>query len=301
MMGEKTKIQWCDHTFNPWRGCTKISTGCDNCYAEQLARRNPAVLGEWGPTGNRPVAAASTWQAVDGWNRKAHNEGRRRRIFVGSMMDVFEDREDLYAARRELWRTILECQYLDFLLLTKRPENLAKCWPTYGELGGIATSIDQHVRFSNVWLGTSIEDQRSAESRVPALMAAGPVARVLFLSYEPAIDGVDLEGLRVGDGSTVNALDGTMLQGNNTMIPFGRKINWVIAGGESGPRARPCNVDWVRAIARQCKTASIACFIKQLGSRPFTPHPGIEWEEYDPKGGDPGEWPEDLRVREFPA
>jgi protein gp37 len=278
-MGVDTKIQWADHTFNPWRGCTKVSPGCTNCYAESLSHRNPAVLGEWGPNGKRVVAAESAWREPIKWDKAANRDGVRRRVFCASLADVFEDRDELRGPRSRLAETIKATPHLDWLLLTKRPENI-------GRLGTEAFGWDV-TRFGmplNVWLGTSTEDQARADSRFPLLRQTP--ATVHFLSVEPLLGPID-------------------------MRPYIDLIDWVIVGGESGTNARPCDISWIRSIASHCKDAGVPVFVKQLGSRPTQPlaaaHSGplttcypIHKRLDDPKGGNPDEWPEDLRVRQLP-
>src|SRR4051794_38669367 len=102
-MATETKIQWTHHTFNPWRGCQKVSPGCAHCYAEQLSLRNPKVLGEWGPDGKRVIASESYWRLPLKWNRDAHKAGERRRVFCASLADVFEDRPELVKPRERLF------------------------------------------------------------------------------------------------------------------------------------------------------------------------------------------------------
>lgn len=337
-----TSIEWADFTFNPWRGCSKVSAGCKNCYAEAGSKRNPGVLGVWGPNGTRVVAAESTWAEVDKWDLLAAGEGEHRRVFVASLADVFEDwpgpmvtakglpywwcygslsnspvpstgmpdgcrLATMQDVRDRLFQTIDDCPDLDFLLVTKRPENVRRMWP-----GG---------RRRNVWLLTSVEDQEAADRRVPELLRLGDLSPVLGLSMEPLLGPVDLrkniggtlwmggqrghDGRHVGDGSPGcprvphHHHDDRCLPG----------LDWVIVGGESGPGARPCDLRWVRSIVDQCKSADVAVFVKQLGARPQQSSPYIEGEAMaisavplrDKKGGEPSEWPAGLRVREFPA
>jgi protein gp37 len=277
-MGRISKIQWTDHTFNPWRGCAKVSAGCEHCYAERLAKRMPAIMGEWGINGRRGMAAEAYWRQAIAWNRAAEKAGVRRRVFCGSMMDVFEDRPELHAPRARLFDTISATADLDWLLLTKRPENVLRL---IAEMRKHLLWEDQEddldpLRLPNVSIGTSIENQAAADERVPQLLRCPAALR--FLSCEPLLGPITL------------TLEG---------------IRWVIVGGESGPGARPCDVAWLRSIRDQCKAAGTACFIKQLGSRPFDSfyRGGVADQSVhvrDPKGGDISEFPRDLQVREFP-
>jgi protein gp37 len=298
-MGEKTKIQWCDHTFNPWRGCVKVSAGCANCYAEAQAKRMPKILGEWGQNAARVIASEAYWQQPVRWNRAAYKAsfkaGQRRRVFCGSMMDVFELRPDLEASRLRLLRLIVDTPYLDWLLLTKRPQNYCEA-VRLGYQDGLSP---------NLWIGTSCENQAMADLRIPQLLKIP--AAVRFLSLEPLLGPIDLE-----DSEALPCGAETCNRGESHATgkcDCHRGLDWIIVGGESGPKARPCNVEWIRSIVGQCKAAGVPCFVKQLGSHPVN---GEYWrgkipvEHYppldsiDPKGGNPDEWPEDLRVREMP-
>lgn len=247
-------IEWTDYTFNPWRGCTKISAGCAHCYAETLSKRNPAVLGEWGPHGKRVVAAESYWQLPLKWDREAQKAGERRKVFCLSLGDVFEDRPELVGPRYRLWGVISDTPNLDWLLLTKRPENIAKLWPSivihdskagprqerwtnYPEMG---------IADPRIWLGVSVEDMASAVARVPLLHDIAAVVR--FVSYEPALGPVSLWPYlgRVCPG-----------------VAKEPGVDWVIAGAESGPGARPMSEDWVRKVRDQCVRSGAKFFYKQ--------------------------------------
>lgn len=237
-MGDTTKIEWCDHTFNPWRGCARVSPGCRNCYAETFAKRNPDVLGEWGAAGTRVVASELMWQSPVRWNRAAERAGVRRRVFSASLADVFEPRADLAEPRGRLIRLIEDTPWLDWLLLTKRPEQAA------GMLHRWLTSTigPDCGRYrwsgpSNVWLGVSVEDQARADERIPYL--ADIPAPVRFLSCEPLLDRVEL-------GQHVDTVD------------------WVIIGGESGPGHRWMKYGWAGDLAAECVAADVPVFFKQM-------------------------------------
>lgn len=309
-MGETTKIAWTDSTFNPWRGCEKVSRGCANCYAETQSKRNPALLGIWGPpgVGKRVVAAESCWRLPLAWNREAERAGVRRRVFVASLADVFEDwtgpihnhrgkvEEDVSMddVRRSLFRLIDFTPWLDWQIVTKRPENILRMWPrrkdvTYTPEAGTLNDWPENYR-PNVWLLASAEDQPRFEERIPHLLACRDLVPVLGLSCEPLLEPLDLRA-KIPPYYTAH------LQHD--------RINWIIIGGESGSDARKCDVAWIRSIARQCRDADIACFVKQLGSNPRMGKSeyGVEvgaLKTIHPKGGDPAEWPEDLRIQQFP-
>lgn len=327
-MAENSKIQWTTHTFNPWRGCTKVSDGCKNCYAESMSKRNLKVLGQWGPNGTRVIASESMWREPVKWNKAAEQAGERHRVFCASLADVFEGEDTMpancvpivRAARLRLMETINSTPWLDWLLLTKRPENIMSVVHELSDDLDRTRPLDaggtDHDRVegmmhawlngrspANVWMGTSVEDQKAADERIPHLLKCP--ARVRFLSVEPLLGPVDLSKHLAAKHATAMAF----IDSN----AWHSMIDWIIAGGESGHGARPCNIDWIRSIRDQCKSAGVPVFIKQLGSRPVVvdespnddtgdsgkPKP-FTVDLKDPKGGDPGEWPEDLRVREMP-
>jgi protein gp37 len=256
MMAENSKIEWCDHTFNPWMGCTRVSPGCQHCYAETMMDHRYGKV-KWGPQGKRIRTAKQYWKQPLKWNntlwvecdvcgfRQVFDEhGRcpecqhpmvatmrrvRQRVFCGSLCDVFEDRPDTFLWRDDLFQLIEQTPNLDWLLLTKRPENVKRSLP------------------DNVWVGTSVEDQKFANKRIIELMKIP--ATVRFLSCEPLLGPLDLSGYLkclTGDYET----------------PM---ISWVICGGESGPDARPMNPDWVRSLRDQCLEADVPFFFKQWG------------------------------------
>ena len=303
-MGEKTAIQWAHHTFNPWRGCSHAlfpdgteHPGCRNCYAE--VSTPVRVMGQgWGPGASRIVAAESTWAKPMEWARAAAKAGERRRVFF-SLGDSL-DEEAPKDAQARLWQLIRETAWrwvvpsgegwsldpddqgaqragLDWLLLTKRPER----WDL----------IPADVR-PLVWLGTSISDQATTREWVPRLLAAEGFRR-RFLSVEPLVGAVDLSAF-IG-GAYVG------LPGDEVHENYNFGLDWVIVGGESGSHARPCDVAWIRSLVAQCRAAGVPCFVKQLGARPVRA-PGMKpLSLKHAKGGDPAEWPEDLRVREMPS
>ena len=300
-MGEQTKIAWADHTFNPWIGCSKVHTGCQNCYAETYGRRFGV---EWGPNGTRRRTSESYWKQPLRWNRRAEKAGIRYRVFP-SLCDIFEDRPDLEPMRREFFDLIDRTPNLDWLLLTKRPENVRRMWPITGPGPGWNGTLLGYLhkpQRPNVWLLYSASDQDTLEAGLPHLLACRDLVPVLGLSLEPLIGPVDLSG---------NVPGQRMLMWDK---PWLREIDWVIVGGESGLNARPCNVDWIRSIRDQCRAAVVPCFVKQLGANVLHtgPDPRLDWpvgawdhKTYsvtlrDPKGGDPDEWPADMRVREMP-
>lgn len=224
-MGQQSAIEWTDHTFNPWWGCTKVSAGCTHCYAETLSTRYGHTI--WGPHAERRLFGDKHWQEPLKWNRAASQARMPARVFCASMADVFEDNRSLDAEREKLWSLISETPWLRWQLLTKRPEDVLRMvpwgnqWPT------------------NVWIGTSAEDQAAADHRIPYLQEIP--ATIRFLSCEPLIGpikDIDLRG-----------------------------IHWLIAGGESGNKHRPIEVEWLRYLRDSCQEKRIAFFFKQWGGR----------------------------------
>lgn len=224
-MGANSKIEWTTHTFNPWWGCTKVSEACKNCYAETWAKR----LGQkvWGPKTERRVMSDNHWKQPLKWNRDADGLPERPRVFCASMADVFEDRDELIGSRSRLFDLIEQTPNLDWLLLTKRPENVLR----------LARWSDQWPE--NVWLGTTVELQKRADELLPFLEAIP--AKVRFISAEPLLGPLSIE---------------TWL---------GSTIDWVITGGESGPKARPASPIWFTDLHAQCMRNEVPFHFKQWG------------------------------------
>lgn len=289
-MGQETKIEWTDHTFNGWIGCAHalytdengkqhVHQGCIHCYAEQDMdkRRHRA---KWGKDGTRSRTSDQMWREPGKWNRPAQAAGKRERVFCASEADVFEDfngpiidhkKQTLYRdsqgmyselfekvsdarpatmqdLRADLFRLIDQTAYLDWLLLTKRPENISKMW--IDARAGLGSAIPH--RRENVWLGSSVSDQPSADAVIRELVKHGNLAPVLFLSAEPLLGPVMLA---------------KFLAPQFAVYAWPAK-RWVIVGGESGHQARPCYLQDILSIVRQCELARQPCFVKQLGSRP---------------------------------
>jgi protein gp37 len=232
-MGDTTEISWTDATFNPWIGCQHVSPGCDHCYAEaQNAFRKWTSDGAWGPHAERRRTSAATWNNPRIWNADApafaRSHGRRRRVFCASLADVFDNKAPK-AWRSDLFRLIRKTPELDWQLLTKRPQNMARMLPP-----------DWGEGYPNVWLGTTTEDAERFRMRWPVL--ARIPAAVRFVSYEPAI--APLGAIEIG-----------------TILP-----DWIICGGESGGHAREMHPAWARHVRDQCRALGIAFFLKQWGT-----------------------------------
>ena len=271
---ENSNIEWTDHTFNPWMGCTKVSQGCANCYAETLMDKRYGKV-KWGPQGQRIRTSAANWKKPLKWDREAAAAGKRARVFCASLADVFEDKPDqpeMDEWRFDLFYLILNTPNLDWLLLTKRPENV---------IDTVARVMDANSMvafFNSIWIGTSAENQEQADKRIPVLVTIP--AAVRFLSMEPLLGGVDLTELHYDGVVAIDALNGmvgyplphkTFEQAETNAWP----VDWVIVGGESGPNARPMHPDWARSIRDQCQAAGVPFFFKQWGEWIYwMPHEG---------------------------
>lgn len=248
-MGERSAISWTTHSFNPWWGCVKVSPACTNCYAAAFDHR---LGGEhWGPKSPRKFFGDKHWDGPRKWNESAAKRGVRERVFCASMADVFEARNDLDDARTRLYQLIDATPHLDWLLLTKRPENIANLYPVkwLAEMP------------KNVWLGTTVENQEYANERIPHLLAVDAV--VHFLSCEPLLGPVDLNAIQIPEAR--DGLRFSALQRHHD-DRFGQSdtlLDWVIAGCESGPKSRECQVEWLRSLRDQCASAGVAFFLKQ--------------------------------------
>lgn len=290
-MGE-TSIEWTDYVFNPWWGCQRVSPGCEHCYAEAFAKRvghGKRLPMIWGPqaTAGRKFFGDAHWREPTKWSAKAARDGVRRRVFCASMADVFEDRPELVAPRERLFRVIDGTTSLDWLLLTKRPENVNRLVPSrqWGELSNEGLP-------ANVWIGTTVEDQKRADERIPELLKVP--ARVRFLSCEPLLEAVTLK-LSEWGSCFHEGLDGRDDEADHRACAS--HLDWVIVGGESGNGARPFDLAWARSLRDQCAAARVSCFVKQIGANAVGE---IGFRYADRKGGDMLEWPADLRVRQWP-
>jgi len=263
-MSEKTSIEWCDATFNPWWGCVKVSPACDNCYAERDAHRFAPGRELWGAHSERRTFGEAHWQAPRRWAKTMPAKlGRRPRVFCASMADVF-DNQGPASERERLFELIRVTPELDWLLLTKRPQNIVRMVRSHGSIAGNGTRYLP----DNVWLGTTAEDQQRADMNVRALLQCREElgARVLFLSIEPMLGPVDLTALPVGGGHGHHEFD-PIITGNvlNRADPSAPHLHWVICGGESGPQARPMHPDWARSLRDQCAVAGVPFLFKQWG------------------------------------
>lgn len=338
-MGQDSKIEWTDHTFNPWWGCTHVHEGCRHCYAETWAQRFGV---KWGPTGVRRVASEKQWAEPLKWNRLAQKAGIRAKVFCASMADVFEDWKgpmvtaDGYSlwqcgkcgnvldgasvqvqvnpptctkrgcmttdtvmamtmddVRKRLFSLIDRTPWLDWQLVTKRPENIQRMTPAYAyhacETGDCphdrqseCASDDERKYRDNVWLLTSVSDQESADKQIHELLRCRTLSPVLGLSVEPLLGSITFRWAKwcpiPFDAKTgvTDELDGM------------RGIDWVIVGGESGRHARPMHPDWPRTIRDQCHAARVPFFFKQWGE--WAPLHGTGYPHGDEEDEGPYPW-----------
>lgn len=353
-MSATTKIQWTEKTWNPVIGCSRVSPGCENCYAERQAAHIVNMHGTGSqyarvvryPTGVAPqgLRPLPRWNGEVAFLPDRLSEPLRRRKptmwFVNSMSDLFHERltNEQIAA---VFGVMAACPQHTFQVLTKRAERMREwfAWvdgdqamrSAHGPSALCAQAAEAKLGrrifgmgpwpLPNVWLGVSAEDQRRADERIP-LMLQCPAA-VRWVSAEPLLGPIDLTSLGAAQGAwdedtwSINALSGlTFCDGRNEPAE-GAGLDWVVIGGESGPGARPCDVAWIRSLVRECKDAGAPAFVKQLGAEPVMEGSGGERFGWpcgfevkggrtrlllkNRKGGDPAEWPEDLRVREWPT
>jgi protein gp37 len=262
-----TRIEWADRVWNPVTGCTPVSAGCDNCYARRMAQR---LRGRFGYPWDEPFMPTSHPERLEEplrWRKPA-------RVFTCSMGDLFHS-DVTNGMIRAVWQAMTNAQQHTFMVLTKRPERMLHWLVTPGGSDPIP----------NVWIGVSVEDQATADKRIPFLLQTP--AAVRFVSVEPMLGPVDLRYLQPGDPPTeIDALAGThgLLRPHRGSCPG---LDWVICGGETGPGARQMHPEWARSLRDQCQAAGVPLFVKSLHIS------GRISKEMD-------EWPADLRIREFP-
>ena len=271
-MAENSKIEWTDHTFNPWEGCQKVGPGCDHCYAEtRNARFGGGVAVNWGPGAPRRRTSEANWRKSIAWNatpflecqacgrRGTEQELMRRderecdcwrylvparpRVFCASLADVFDNQvPDEW--RADLFELIRATPHLDWLLLTKRIGNVANMLPV---------PFDFDRCYPNVWLGITVVNQAEADRDIPKLLEID--AAVRFLSIEPMLGPINLGFNEPCDHVRRSCED----------VGCWRALSWIICGGESGPGARPMHPDWARGLRDQCAAAGVSFLFKQWG------------------------------------
>lgn len=317
-MGDATSIEWTDATWNPVRGCSRVSPGCEHCYAEGvaarfsgpglpyegLARRSSRGLPQW--TGEVRLVPEHLADPLR-WTRP-------RRVFVNSMSDLFHEK-----LADEVIDSVFAVMLLSprhtFQVLTKRADRMRRYFERLGayalilraadriraehpELAQVGISDPRLVPAPWIWLGVSVEDQQRADERIPDLLCTP--AAVRFVSYEPALGPVDFSPWVFDREAAIEkAMFGAAAMSQDQAdAVIECSLDWVIVGGESGPRARPFDVAWALRVVDQCEAAGVACFVKQLGARPLDV--GVPRSLKSRKGNDMSEWPMSIRVREMP-
>ena len=326
---ENTSIEYCHHSFSPWRGCVEVDAGCTNCYAKSMAQRNPVVLGGWGYKGPRVVPARKAWREM----RTLNNRARRNNVietvlchwcdpwedWPGVMVDhegntlkwcnlckqvffhgskVCDHKHDhvpatMHHVRIEYFRLIDECQNLTFLLTTKRPNQIRRMWPGPTR--------------SNVALGVSVSSTDDAIEKVAAMHDVFDLAGVTWVSAEPLLNDLDLIESRIASSIVCTGcghrrllnqrMDACQNCGGESCDLDYCGFDWIVVGGESGRKARPCHTSWIERVIYQAQASLLPVFVKQLGANPVLQMPH---NIGDRKGSDPEEWPSHLRVREYP-
>jgi len=301
-MSDKTGIAWTQSTWNPITGCTKVSAGCKHCYAER----------DWARLAANPKAADYFGRSFTDVQTHAHRLDqplrwtRARRIFVNSMSDLFHEAVPDNFIDQVLAIMMLTPRHI-FQVLTKRPERMRdyltgpdlydrvldaanmirRTHPKHRldeiPIDNPATAFARHI-----WWGVSVENQEAADARIPVLLKT-PVA-MHWVSMEPLLGPIDLEEVRVGMNGPLRSYGGT-----GSLTP---RLDWIVCGGESGPGARVLHVDWARALLTQCREARIPFFMKQMGAVFNDGQFTLKLKHR--AGADTAEWPEDLRVREYP-
>jgi len=327
-MATNSKIEWTNQTWNPVVGCTRASSGCDHCYAVTMTKRLAAIgqTDYQGLVGNGNGHFNGTVRTLERRLPEPLRWRKPRRVFVNSMSDLFH-KDVPFDFVDQVFAVMALCPQHTFQILTKRPERMAEYMndSRHDRVNAKACDLHKHTRINiiperligyprspvkvwplpNCWTGTSIENQATADERIPHLLRVP--AAVRFLSVEPLLGPVEFSDVT---------------RRSDAVHQWGKKalsgIDWVIVGGESGLGARPCDIAWIRSIVSQSKAAGAACFVKQLGAKPYEDAdngPAVRsWGDAkiqrngaciqihlaDRKGGDMNEWPEDLRVREYP-
>lgn len=277
-MSVGTTIEWTDATWNPIRGCSRVSEGCRNCYAERQAAR-------FSGKGQAYEGLVRIANGHPQWTGKVEFVERHlmdplhwkepKRIFVNSMSDLFHESVSNDWLRL-IFGVMAKAQQHVFQVLTKRPERMLSYMHDWRPVETV---------FPNVWLGVSVEDQKTADERIPLLLQTPAALR--WISAEPLLGDIQLP-------------EEAFVCPANEPHPICPCLDWVVVGGESGPGARPMDVEWARSIVAQCEECSVPVFVKQLGRNPYITVPENRLKLIDIKGGDWSEWPEDLRIREYP-
>lgn len=341
-----TNIEWATKVWNPMRGCTRVSEGCRNCYAERQAIRQSAPGQPYhGLVKSTPSGPRWTGQVATDKDKLMEPLKWRKpeRIFVNSMSDLFhEGVPNQFIV--DVFGVMLLAHWHTFLVLTKRPDRM-RDFLAAGDHGirhqflklqlhgGTSTrevfraldvkrrdNVEWDWPLPNVHLGVSVENQQTADERIPLLLQTP--AAIRWVSYEPALGPVDFDAphcqhcsldrehiVPPSDGANAWCVECDSEACYGWWLDRDPGLDWIVVGGESGPGARPFDVAWARSTVRECHAAGVACFVKQIGANPVVTDDTCSLERAireggytlrDRKGGDPAEWAEDLRVRAFP-
>lgn len=306
-----TEISWTDETLNFLAGCSKVSAGCRNCYAINMAHRLPAMakaLEAKGKNSGRLAAYEGLTKKGDhgiDWTGKIsfipealqqpYKWKKPRKIFVNSMSDCFHE-----SVKDEWLDQFFAVAALTprhtYQILTKRPERMLQylCYPERQAMIRAHLGMDDAMCWPlpNVWLGVTVENQKAADERIPLLLRTP--ASIRFLSCEPLLEKMTVSlWLNKGGGKG-------WVNGSRQVGTIGKQLDWLIIGGESGNSARLCNVEWIRFLVNEGQKSKVPVWVKQMGSKVFSPKNPMWDNSITGKGTDQSEWPEDLRVREFP-
>jgi protein gp37 len=298
-MSDKSKIEWTDATWNPIRGCSVVSEGCRNCYAMAVAARFSGEAQAYEGLAYRNASGAH-WTGKVQLVEKHLDDPLKwktpRRIFVNSMSDLFHEnvRNTEIAL---IFQVMSKAKQHTFQILTKRPKRMLDFMKMMSKLNEACTNQEEWP-LPNVWLGVSVEDQKTADERIPLLLQTP--AAVRWLSCEPLLEAVNLNPY-LRTCATCGTWHPATDFGDGHKFTYS-DIEWVVVGGESGTGARPFDIQWAQSIINQCRADNVPVFMKQVGSNAWNGAKGLSKTKiFDRKGGDINEWPEDLRVREFPA
>ncbi len=328
-MPQKSPIEWTNYTSNPlyvtlketgkrgWH-CNKPSAGCGHCYAETLNKRFGTGLDFVGRNADKLNFFLNNKELLEiiKLNDRLARKNETAKLFLCDMTDLFLENHTKQILDR-MFAVIALCPNITFQVLTKRAERMKKYfenssspwldsleeWWEYEpqlarSIEGWAASFGGDY-LENLWLGVSVENQKAADERIPLLLETP--AAIRWLSCEPLLEKVDLTFVE-NDGYKLNCLTGTQKDMGRPCEDAQNKIDWVIVGGESGNGARDCEVHWIRKLVKQCQSAKVPVFVKQLGSKPYVRD--LIVSGYLPisnkKGGNIEEFPTDLQIREYP-
>ena len=317
-----TKIQWTNKTWNPVTGCTKISPGCTNCYAERMAIRQAWMECKNAKRKTKYINVVTIDKQTRGWNGKTFCDESALEIplkrkkpttyFVCSMGDLFHESVPFEFIDKVMQTISCYPQRHIFQVLTKRPERMAKYFKClYAGLTKFHDGKEFQWPFKNLWLGVTAENQEMADKRIPILLQIP--AAIRFVSIEPCLEDINLTELDDPNERIclINGLTGNSIN-DLCEVPYYKGLDWVIVGAESGPKARYCPLKNIRSIVNQCKDAGVKCFVKQIHMWKAKTYSGYELLQYEENAKeidsklkrvlvkDINLFPKDLQIREYP-